>query len=126
MDRPVDKAADCSLENGADVVEEGLIDRADRLGIKAPIIDTGGPCSGGSGLRTLTVAKAKWGLPCGCDLTHMIQEGEGLRTLEAAMATVTQAAGADMVFAGQPAGWETLVRTIALIDPLMSQAAVDM
>lgn len=113
-----------ALEDGGGVIGEGLIDRAKRYRITMAIIDTGGPGSGGSGLRALSVAKAKWGLPCGCDLTHEV-EPNGPCSLGVA-AAVSQAAGADVVFAGRQTGWEAVARAIALTDSLMSQATADM
>lgn len=111
-----------SLEGGTGSMEEGLVDKAKRYGANTILVDTGGSPTG-VGLRTLFVAKAKWGLPCGCDLRPY----EGLaRGLEPSSTALAQAAGADFVYAGPSSTWAATARSVALADSLLAQAASEL
>ncbi len=114
-----------ALESGGNVIDEGLLDRAERHGITMPLVDLGGPGPGGSGLRALLVAKSKWGLPCGCDLREAVggARDRGATLTAAAMA---QAMGADFVYTGPPEDWGRTARALAFADSLMAQAAAEM
>ena len=86
-----------ALEDGGDIIDEGLLDRSTHYGITMPMINVEGTPRG-SGLRALLVAKAKWGCPLVaiCAMWPKAAIGpEGDLTA----ATLSQSAGADYVFA---------------------------
>jgi len=109
-----------SLEDGGGVIDEGLIDRAKKYGITKPLLDLGGVGSGGSGLRALFVAKAKWGLPCTCDLGMSLNTPDSIAAM-----TLIQSTGADFVTAAHIDGWRMLSRTLTFNDSLIAKALAE-
>jgi len=106
-----------AIEGGGGVIEEGLLERADKFGVTNTLLDLGGPDRPGSGLRALFVAKAKWGLPCTIDLGKTIDEPDHV-----AAVTLIQSAGADFIIAGRSELWGPLSRTLSFNDSLISHA----
>jgi len=106
-----------SIEGGGGVIEEGLLERAEKFGVTNTLLDLGGPDKPGSGLRALFVAKAKWGLPCTIDLGKMIDEPDHV-----AAVTLIQSAGADFIIAGRSELWSSLARTLSFNDSLIGHA----
>jgi tetrahydromethanopterin S-methyltransferase subunit H len=106
-----------TIEGGGGVIEEGLLERAEKYGIINTLLDLGGPDKPESGLRALFVAKAKWGLPCTIDLGKVINEADHV-----AAVTLMQSAGADFIIAGRSELWGSLLRTLSFNDSLISHA----
>ncbi len=102
------------LEDGGKTLDEGLIDRGQRYGIERPLLDLAVMSmdqNAGSALRGIFVAKAKWGLPCGCAPHNAVESWEGLarkrgeepslyRSVDISSISLPIAAGADFVIYG--------------------------
>ncbi|NLK25062.1 MAG: hypothetical protein GX307_00590 [Euryarchaeota archaeon] len=115
-----------ALEDGGDIIDEGLLDRSTHYGITMPMINVGGNGPGGSGLRALLVAKAKWGLPTGCDLRDVAKKAAIGPEGDLTAATLSQSAGADYVFASSPKNWARTARALSFVDSLMAEACAEM
>jgi tetrahydromethanopterin S-methyltransferase subunit H len=73
------------LEDGGGILPDGLIELAKQSGISMPLLDTAvmaADQNAGASLRTIMVAKAKWGLPCGCALHNAVESYGPLAKLE--------------------------------------------
>ncbi|GEM_PF-840945 len=127
------------LDNGGRITRRGLIDKAEAHGVKRPLIDmaaTSYQQNAGASLRALTVAKAKWGLPCGLALRNTVEtwppfadmdEGERKTFLHVDSSTValSMAAGADWFMYGPIESAERMLHTAAFTAGVMSQAVDD-
>lgn len=128
------------LENGGGILPEGLIDLAQKYGIDKPLLDMAVMSSeqnAGTALRALMIAKAKWGLPCGCamhnavesyaPLTKLTGEDKKLfRYVDVASAIMPIMAGADFVMYGPIESARRMFYASAFADQLMAQAAAEL
>ncbi|MGE4274538.1 MAG: hypothetical protein AB7E27_00575 [Candidatus Methanomethylophilaceae archaeon] len=125
------------LDDGGDLLKEGLLQKAERHGIKRPLIDTaatGFDQMAGSSLRSILVAKAKWGLPCGCALHNSVEtwgpfqdmddeKRKLFRYVDLAAVTLPIASGADFVMYGPVEFAERALHVAAFTNGMMSQSA---
>jgi tetrahydromethanopterin S-methyltransferase subunit H len=128
------------LESGGGILPEGLIDLAQRHGIDKPLLDMAVMSSeqnAGTALRALMIAKAKWGLPCGCAMHNAVESypplakltGEDrklFRYVDVASAIMPIMAGADFVMYGPIESARRTFHACAFADQLMAQAAEEL
>jgi len=126
------------LENGDDLIPQGLVQTAEDLGIEKVLVDTAvtsPDLSAGSALRSILVAKAKWGLPTGCALHNAVEclnlEGmkdpkEARRSVDSSAVAITIAAGADHVVYGPLEYAKRALPVATFADMMMEQATRDL
>jgi len=126
------------LESGDDLIPDGLIPMAEGLGIKNLLIDTAvtsPDLSAGSALRSILVAKAKWGLPTGCalhnaveclDLEKMEDPKEVRRNVDSSAVAISIMAGADYVVYGPMEYAKRAMPVASFADKMMEQAVEDL
>jgi tetrahydromethanopterin S-methyltransferase subunit H len=128
------------LEDGGGLLPSGLIDMAKGGGITMPLLDTAvmaADQNAGSSLRTIMVAKAKWGLPCGCALHNAIEsyapltklEGDDrkiYRYVDVASTVMPMMAGADFVMYGPVEYSRRAFHAAGFADEMLRQAASDL
>lgn len=126
------------LESGDDLIPQGLVPAAEKLGIKNLLIDTAvtsPDLSAGSALRSILVAKAKWGLPTGCALHNAVEclrlDGledpkEARRSVDASAVAISIMAGADYVVYGPLEYAKRTMPVASFADKMMEQAARDL
>lgn len=126
------------LESGDDLIPQGLVPAAEELGIKNLLIDTAvtsPDLSAGSALRSILVAKAKWGLPTGCALHNAVEclrlEGledpkEARRSVDASAVAISIMAGADYVVYGPIEYAKRTMPVASFADKMMEQAVRDL
>lgn len=124
------------LENGDDLLEEGLVQSAEGLGIEKLLLDvavTSPQQSAGSALRAIMVAKAKWGLPTGCALHNAVEcldlgstndAKEARRNVDSSAVAISMMAGADYVVYG-PLEFAKRTFPVAAFTDLMLAQSVD-
>jgi len=127
------------LENGHDILDEGLIDLASRYGIDMPLLDMAVMSmdqSAGSALRAMLVAKAKWGLPSGCALHNAVESWDPpagsksisrtlFRNVDMASTIAPIMSGADFVMFGPLEAADRSLYAAAFTDELLHQASMD-
>lgn len=127
------------LDDGGNLMKKGLLEKAEEYGIKRPLIDTaatGFDQMAGCSLRTILVAKAKWGLPCGCALHNSVETWEPFhnmddekrklfRYVDLAAVTLPIMSGADFVMYGPVEFSERALHVAAFTDGLLSQTAME-
>ncbi|HSA35191.1 MAG TPA: hypothetical protein P5202_01380 [Methanomassiliicoccales archaeon] len=126
------------LDNGDDIIPQGLVSSAEELGIKNLLIDTAvtsPDLSAGSALRSILVAKAKWGLPTGCALHNAVEclrlDGlddpqEARKSVDASAVAISIMAGADYVVYGPLEYAKRTMPVASFADKMMEQAARDL
>lgn len=126
------------LESGDDLVPQGLIPAAEALGIKNLLIDTAvtsPDLSAGSALRSILVAKAKWGLPTGCALHNAVEclkleeladPKEARRCVDASAVAISIMSGADYVVYGPIEYAKRAMPVASFADKMMEQASRDL
>lgn len=127
------------LENGGGILDEGLLEMVRRQGISRPLLDTAVMAmdqGAGSALRAIVVAKAKWGLPCGCAPHNAVESWKPFKetgrkerflyaNVDSASCAITIMAGADFVMYGPLEACQRIFYTASFTDQLMSQAAAE-
>ncbi|HNU35421.1 MAG TPA: hypothetical protein PKJ15_02385 [Methanomassiliicoccales archaeon] len=126
------------LDSGDDLIPQGLISAAEELGVRNLLIDTAvtsPDLSAGSALRSILVAKAKWGLPTGCALHNAVEclrlEGledpkEARRSVDASAVAISIMSGADYVVYGPMEYAKRAMPVASFADMMMEQAARDL
>ncbi len=126
------------LESGDDLIPQGLVPAAKELGIENLLIDTAvtsPDLSAGSALRSILVAKAKWGLPTGCALHNAVEclrlDGledpkEARRSVDASAVAISIMAGADYVVYGPLEYAKRTMPVASFADKMMEQAVRDL
>ena len=128
------------LENGGGILPQGMVELAQSYGIDRPLLDMAVMASeqgAGSALRGIMIAKAKWGLPCGCAMHNAVEshppltklEGEDrklFRYVDVAASTMPVMAGADYVMYGPIEFARRTFHAVAFADQLMAQAASEL
>ncbi|HUT26570.1 MAG TPA: hypothetical protein VMW85_00785 [Methanomassiliicoccales archaeon] len=125
------------LESGDDLLPQGLLETAEGLGIDNLLLDvavTSPQQNAGSALRAIMVAKAKWGLPCGCalhnaveclDLSDMTDAKEAMRHVDSSAVALSMMAGADYVVYGPLEYAKRVMPVAAFADLMLSQSVAD-
>jgi tetrahydromethanopterin S-methyltransferase subunit H len=81
---PKDKSPDGKievLENGANLIDSGLLDIAKNLGIKKILVDTAAMAPGensGASIAAIPVIKEEYGLPTGCAIHNVVEKSKWL------------------------------------------------
>lgn len=126
------------LDSGDDLIPQGLVQAAEELGVRNLLIDTAvtsPDLSAGSALRSILVAKAKWGLPTGCALHNAVEclrlEGledprEARRSVDASAVAISIMSGADYVVYGPLEYAKRTMPVASFADLMMEQAARDL
>ncbi len=128
------------LEDGGGILPDGLIELAKQNGISMPLLDTAvmaADQNAGASLRTIIVAKAKWGLPCGCALHNAVEsygplaklEGEDrkiYRYVDVASVIMPMMAGADFVMYGPLEYSRRVFHAAGFADEMLKQSVSDL
>jgi tetrahydromethanopterin S-methyltransferase subunit H len=128
------------LDDGGGMLGEGLIELARKHGIDRPLIDLAVMSieqNGGSALKALIVAKAKWGLPSGCALHNAVESWPPLlraretdrqlfRYVDLSSAVIPIMAGADFVMYGPIEYARRVSLAAAFADELVRQSVSDL
>jgi tetrahydromethanopterin S-methyltransferase subunit H len=128
------------LEDGGGLLPSGLLELARSAGITRPLLDTAvmaADQNAGASLRTILVAKAKWGLPCGCALHNAVEsyaplsrlEGDDrklYRYVDVASVVMPMMASADFVMYGPLEYARRAMHTAGFADEMLRQAVSDL
>ncbi len=131
---PKDKSPDGKievLENGAHLLEVGLLEIAHQIGIEKILIDTAALAPGensGAAIAALPVIKEEYGLPTGCAIHNVVEKSRWLNDFPFAKKTVDVASnnaiplfGGDYAIFGPIENAELVVPLIAWQDILVSE-----
>jgi len=91
------------LENGAHLLESGLLEVASSLGIKNILVDTAALAPGensGAALASLPVIKEEYGLPAGCAIHNVVEKSKWLGRYGEVKAAVDAASNAGIALFG--------------------------
>ena len=128
------------LDDGGGILPDGLIELAKQSGISMPLLDTAvmaADQNAGASLRTILVAKAKWGLPCGCALHNAVEsygplsklEGDDrkiYRYVDVASVVMPMMAGADFVMYGPIEYSRRAFHAAGFADEMLKQSVSDL
>ena len=133
---PKDKSPDGKvevLENGAHLIDRGLLELAKTCGIDQVLIDTAALAPGdysGAAIAALPVIKEEFGLPSGCAIHNVVEKSSWLKDFEHAKPVVDQASnvnvplfGGDFLLFGPIEYSSTVFPLIAWEDMLVSEYA---
>ncbi len=133
---PKDKSPDGKVEvlqNGAHLIESGLLDIAKTCGINQILVDTAALAPGdysGAAIAALPVIKEEFGLPTGCAIHNVVEKSTWLHQYTSANSVVDQASnvnvslfGGDFLLFGPINYAATLFPLIAWEDILISEYA---
>ncbi len=131
---PKDKSPDGKievLENGAHLLEAGLLETARQIGIEKILIDTAALAPGensGAAIAALPVIKEEYGLPTGCAIHNVVEKSRWLNDFPFAKKTVDIASnnaiplfGGDYALFGPIENAELVIPLIAWQDILVSE-----
>jgi tetrahydromethanopterin S-methyltransferase subunit H len=131
---PKDKSPDGKievLENGAHLMEAGLLETARHIGIEKLLIDTAALSPGensGAAIAALPVIKEEYGLPTGCAIHNVVEKSRWLNDFPFAKKTVDVCSnntiplfGGDYALFGPIENAELVVPLIAWQDILVSE-----
>jgi tetrahydromethanopterin S-methyltransferase subunit H len=91
------------LENGAHLLDSGLLAVASSLGISKILIDTAALAPGensGAALASLPVIKEEYGLPAGCAIHNVVEKSKWLDRFDSVKAAVDAASNAGIALYG--------------------------
>jgi len=103
---PKDKSPDGKievLENGAHLIDIGLLELARKLGIKKILVDTAALAPGensGASIAAIPVIKEEYGLPTGCAIHNVVEKSKWLHDIESARETVDAASNINIPLFG--------------------------
>ncbi|MCK4332500.1 MAG: hypothetical protein KAV40_02850 [Thermoplasmatales archaeon] len=104
---PKDKSPDGKvevLENGAHLIDIGLLELSKKLGIEKILVDTAALAPGensGASIAALPVIKEEYGLPAGCAIHNVVEKSKWLNDFESARKTVDSSSNINIpVFGG--------------------------
>jgi len=104
---PKDKSPDGKievLENGAHLIDKGLLATAEEIGIKKILIDTASLAPGensGASIAAIPVIKEEYGFPTGCAIHNVVEKSKWLNNyFESARKTVDASSNMDIVLFG--------------------------
>ena len=131
---PKDKSPDGKievLENGANLIDLGLLELTERLGIEKIIIDTAALAPGensGASIAAIPVIKEEYGLPTGCAIHNVVEKSNWLNNFKSAKKIVDVSSniniplfGGDYVIFGPIENTEFVFPIIAWEDILTSE-----
>jgi len=121
------------LENGAHLIDTGLLELARKIGIEKILIDTAALSPGensGAAIAALPVIKEEYGLPTGCAIHNVVEKSRWLNDFPFAKKTVDVASnnaiplfGGDYAIFGPIENAEIVIPLIAWQDILISEYA---
>ena len=133
---PKDKSPDGKIEvlqNGAHLIDTGLLDITKNLGIKKILIDTAAMAPGdnsGASIAAIPVIKEEYGLPTGCAIHNVVEKSKWLKDFESARKSVDASSniniplfGGDFAIFGPMNNAELVFPIIAWQDILISEYA---
>jgi tetrahydromethanopterin S-methyltransferase subunit H len=133
---PKDKSPDGKvevLENGANLINQGLLDLVTSCGINQLLVDTAALAPGdfsGAAIAGLPVVKEEFGLPSGCAIHNVVEKSTWLNDFQSAKPVVDQASnvnvpvfGGDFLLFGPIEHSSTVFPMIAWEDVLVSEYA---
>lgn len=103
---PKDKSPDGKievLENGANLLDVGLLQLTEQLGIKKILIDTAAMAPGdnsGAAISAIPVIKEEYGLPTGCAIHNVVEKSKWLDNFEGAKRIVDAASNSNIPLFG--------------------------
>ncbi len=119
------------LENGANLIQSGLLEIVRKIGIKKTLIDTAALAPGensGAAIAALPVIKEEYGLPAGCAIHNVVEKSTWLSDFPLAKKTVDAASnvsiplfGGDFAIFGPIENAPLVVPLIAWQDILVSE-----
>jgi len=131
---PKDKSPDGKievLENGAHLLDVGLLETARKIGIEKLLIDTAALAPGensGAAIAALPVIKEEYGLPSGCAIHNVVEKSQWLNEFPFSKKTVDVASnaaiplyGGDYAIFGPIENAELVIPLIAWQDILVSE-----
>jgi tetrahydromethanopterin S-methyltransferase subunit H len=131
---PKDKSPDGKievLENGAHLIETGLLEIARQIGIEKILIDTAALAPGensGAAIAAIPVIKEEYGLPTGCAIHNVVEKSRWLndfpiakKTVDVGSNTAISLFGGDYAIFGPIENAELVVPLIAWQDILVSE-----
>ncbi|HIH29001.1 MAG TPA: hypothetical protein HA260_04260 [Thermoplasmata archaeon] len=131
---PKDKSPDGKievLENGAHLIENGLLKTAQTIGITKLLIDTAALAPGensGAAIAAIPVIKEEYGLPTGCAIHNVVEKSRWLndfpfakKTVDVSSNTTIPLFGGDYALFGPIENTELIVPLIAWQDILISE-----
>jgi len=133
---PKDKSPDGKIEvlqNGANLMDTGLLDMTKNLGIKKILIDTAAMAPGdnsGASIAAIPVIKEEYGLPTGCAIHNVVEKSKWLKDFEIARKSVDASSniniplfGGDFAIFGPMKNADLVFPIIAWQDILISEYA---
>jgi tetrahydromethanopterin S-methyltransferase subunit H len=133
---PKDKSSDGKVEvlqNGAHLIDKGLLDLARGCGITQVLVDTAALAPGdlsGAAIAALPVVKEEFGLPSGCAIHNVVEKSTWLNEYPSAKLVVDQASninvslfGGDFLLYGPIEHASTVFPLMAWEDILVSEYA---
>ena len=133
---PKDKSPDGKvevLENGAHLIDQGLLELAKTCDIDQVLVDTAALAPGdysGAAIAALPVVKEEFGLPSGCAIHNVVEKSSWLKDFTSAKPVVDQASnvnvpvfGGDFLLFGPIEHSSTVFPLIAWEDMLVSEYA---
>ncbi len=111
------------LENGAHLLDSGLLAVASSVGIQRILVDTAALAPGensGAALAALPVIKEEYGLPAGCAIHNVVEKSKWLTRYESAKTTVDAASNAGIALFGGDFAIFGPVELAPVVVPLMA------
>lgn len=131
---PKDKSPDGKvevLENGAHLLDIGLLELSKKLGIEKILVDTAALAPGensGASIAALPVIKEEYGLPVGCAIHNVVEKSKWLNDFESARKIVDSSSninipvfGGDYAIFGPVENADMILPIIAWQDILVSE-----
>ena len=133
---PKDKSPDGKievLENGANLIDTGLLELTKKIKIKNMFVDTAAMAPGdysGSAISSIPVIKEEYGLPTGCAIHNVVEKSDWLKNFKSAKKVVDASSnlnipifGGDFAIFGPVEHSEYVLPMIAWQDILISEYA---
>jgi tetrahydromethanopterin S-methyltransferase subunit H len=123
---PKDKSPDGKievLENGANLIDTGLLELARKLGIKKILVDTAALAPGensGASIAAIPVIKEEYGLPTGCAIHNVVEKSKWLHDIESARETVDAASNIDIPLFGGDYAIFGPIENASLVFPIIA------
>lgn len=123
---PKDKSPDGKievLENGAHLIESGLLELVRKIGVKKTLIDTAALAPGensGAAIAALPVIKEEYGLPAGCAIHNVVEKSTWLSDFPLAKKTVDAASNASIPLFGGDFAIFGPIENAPLVVPLIA------
>ncbi len=124
------------IKNGGQLLEKGMLDVADEIGLKYPLLDTASTPFGEHScetIRAVPVFKSEFGLPTGCAMHNTVEAWEWLKKqdegreltdlLDASIDNLPVLLGADFVYYGPIENSKIEMYNIGMVNKLIAEGA---